>query len=183
MHFYLSSSLAAAHIPTFLSKRTNSLRSLDLNTAIVSSISSACFWKARSIKRRPDPVSWTIRLRRSFESAVLRTNFLDSRRSTAAVIEPLVSRTFSPMKFTGCGPLCRSTSNTANSEMPNPSAETLLLAFCSIACAAFHNTSQTWVAASRPGFEIAKSDTSLLFELNPDNTRYRVMPTIYIPIK
>src|SRR2546422_2259473 len=37
----------------------------------------------------------------------------DSRRSTAVEIEPLVSRTFFPMMFTGCGPLCRSTSNTA----------------------------------------------------------------------
>jgi hypothetical protein len=33
----LASSRAAAHIPTFLSKRTSSVRSLDLNTAMVSS--------------------------------------------------------------------------------------------------------------------------------------------------
>jgi hypothetical protein len=37
--------------------------------------------------------------------AVLRTSFCDSRRSTAAVMEPLVSKTFLPMTSTGCGPL------------------------------------------------------------------------------
>jgi len=146
-----SSSRAAAHIPTFLSKRTSSARSPDLNTAMVSSMSLACFWKARSIKLRPALVSWTIRPRPSVWSAVLRTSFLDSRRSTAAVIEPLVSKTFFPMTFTGCGPLCRSTSNTAKSELPRPNVDTLRIAFCSIAWAAFHNTSQTWVAASRLG--------------------------------
>ena len=97
----LSSSRAAAHIPTFLSKRTSSARSPDLNTAIVSSMSVACFWKARSIRRRPVSVSSTIRLRRSFGSDVLRSSSFDSRRSTAAVIEPLVSNTFFPMIFTG----------------------------------------------------------------------------------
>ena len=92
----LSSSREAAHIPTFLSKRISSFRSADLNPAIVSSMSIACFWKARSIKLRPVSVSWTILLRPSFGSDVLRSNFLDSRRSTAAVIEALVSRTFFP---------------------------------------------------------------------------------------
>jgi hypothetical protein len=52
-----SSSRAAAHIPTFLSKRINSIRSAGLNTAMVSSMSTACFWKARSIKSRPALVS------------------------------------------------------------------------------------------------------------------------------
>jgi pimeloyl-ACP methyl ester carboxylesterase len=74
--------------------------------------------------------------------------FLDSKRSIAAVIEPLVSRTFFPMIFTGCGPLCRSTSNAAKSERPRPDADTLRIAFCSIARAAFHNTSQIRVADS-----------------------------------
>ena len=41
------------------------------------------------------------------------------------MIEALVSRTFFPMTFTGCGPLCRSTSNTAKSEWPRPSADRL----------------------------------------------------------
>src|ERR1700704_2975050 len=49
----LSSSRAAAHIPTFLSKRTSSIRSPDLNTAMVSSMSIACCLNARSIRRRP----------------------------------------------------------------------------------------------------------------------------------
>jgi hypothetical protein len=35
--------------------------------------------------------------------------FWDSRRSAAAVVEPLVRSTFFPIIFTGCGPLCRST--------------------------------------------------------------------------
>ena len=39
----LSSSRAAAHIPTFLSKRISSTRSPALKTAMVSSMSSACF--------------------------------------------------------------------------------------------------------------------------------------------
>ena len=159
------SSRAAAHIPTFLSNRTSSARSPDLNTAMVSSRSSACFWKARSIKCRPVLVSRTILLRRSFGLDVLRISFLDSRRSTAAVIEPLVSRTFRPMIFTGCGPLCRSTSNTAKSERPRPKAERLRVAFCSIAWAAFHITSQTRVAGSRLGLRTGIANCHLL--LNP----------------
>ena len=136
----LSSIRAAAHIPTFLSKRASSTRSANFNTAMVSSMSIACFWKARSIKLRPVPVSSTIRLRPSFGSDVLRSSFLDSRRSTAAVIEALVSRTFFPIVFTGSGPLCRSASNTAKSEWPRPKADTLRAAFSSIALAALHNT-------------------------------------------
>ena len=42
-HQLLSSSRAAAHSPTFLSSRTSSVRSLVLRTAIVSSMSFACF--------------------------------------------------------------------------------------------------------------------------------------------
>ena len=58
----------------------------------------------------------------------------------AAIIEALVSRTFLPMTFTGCGPSCRSTSNTAKSERASPNADTLLDAFSSIARKALHNT-------------------------------------------
>jgi len=47
----------------------------------------------------------------------------------AAIIEALVSRTFLPMTFTGCGPSCRSTSNTAKSERASPNADTLRDAF------------------------------------------------------
>src|SRR5579863_1782568 len=85
--------------------------------------------------------------RRSRGAAVLRTSFLDSRRLMAAVIEPLVSRTFFPITFTGCGPLWRRTSNTAKSEKPRPSAETLRAAFCSTARAAFQRTTQTRTAS------------------------------------
>jgi hypothetical protein len=83
--------------PQGTNKRISSFRSPDLNTAMVSSMSIACICKARSIKRRPVWVSSTIRLRRSLASDVLRSSFWDSRRSAAAVIEPLVRSTFFPM--------------------------------------------------------------------------------------
>ena len=83
-------------VPQGTNKRISSFRSPDLNTAKVSSMSIACICKARSIKRRPVWVSSTIRLRRSLAD-VLRSSFWDSRRSAAAVIEPLVRSTFFPM--------------------------------------------------------------------------------------
>jgi len=46
-----------------------------------------------------------MRERESAGSTVRRTSLLDSRRSIAEVMEPLVSKTFLPIALTGWGPL------------------------------------------------------------------------------
>jgi hypothetical protein len=70
--------------------------------------------------RRPFEVSSTIRIRRSFLSSFRTTSHLDSRRSMAVVIDPVVRSVSDPSTLTGWGPLTRSTSSTRKSESQSP---------------------------------------------------------------
>jgi hypothetical protein len=83
---------------------------------VARSIAAAWHPNARSISFRPDAVKWTTRARRSVASGRRSTKPRSSSRSTATLIEPLVRLTFSPIVFTGVGPLCSTTSSTPKSE-------------------------------------------------------------------
>src|SRR6476661_9751749 len=84
-----------------------------------------------------------MRARRSEPCARRSTRPFASRRSTAVVIEPLVSRTLRPISLTGSGPLWSSASSTAKSVAPIPCPAILLTAYASTACSAFHSTRNT----------------------------------------
>src|ERR1700682_3772681 len=95
----------SARLPIFFSIFSRLRTSFGVASANTFPISSACFRKIGAINSLPFGVSDTTRTRRSSRLSTRVTKPLSNSRSTATLIEPGVRFTFSPIVFTGKGPL------------------------------------------------------------------------------
>ena len=143
----LSSIIAAARLPTFLSALSRPRISSGLSSENTLFICSECFRKAAAMRSLPRGVRATIRTRLSSALSTRLTRSFATRRSTAILIEPGVRSTIGPIVLTGNGPLCNRISSTPKSERPRPVPSIPAATYFVRARIAFIRISQTWSVA------------------------------------